>query len=349
MLNLALPNLSIKNHNIIYSMFSNFICGTISYISSFFEHKKNSGEGKYTYKNGNKYDGEWKNKKMHGQGEMVYANGDKYCGNWINNMKNGKGCYIFENKYMYGSESSNPKTVRPNSTKGGICSYTGYFVDNQKYHFGIMKYKNEDEYRGNWLDNQKHGFGMMIDYDESVSIGMWDYGNLTNHKTKLPVCDICQVINEPKDLIPACGNNNCDKRICESCKNNHYNIENKSGSYVNQNIISCPFCKRVSCLYTMEINDKAIDLILGNDICGKCKYCHQYQKVERTECTEEVADAKNFICDLCQMKEGSKNCPYCHVPIEKSSGCNHMTCTRCRHEWCWVCQQRWNPSHYYCY
>jgi hypothetical protein len=33
----------------------------------------------------------------------------------------------------------------------------------------------------------------------------------------------------------------------------------------------------------------------------------------------------------------SKPCPHCHINITKSEGCNHMRCTRCRTEFCFVC------------
>ncbi|KAF2071402.1 hypothetical protein CYY_007281 [Polysphondylium violaceum] len=30
-------------------------------------------------------------------------------------------------------------------------------------------------------------------------------------------------------------------------------------------------------------------------------------------------------------------CPSCQFPVEKWTGCNHMTCSRCRHEFCYLC------------
>merc|ERR1712110_399118 len=30
-----------------------------------------------------------------------------------------------------------------------------------------------------------------------------------------------------------------------------------------------------------------------------------------------------------------KECPKCHVRIEKNGGCDHMTCSLCRHEFYW--------------
>jgi hypothetical protein len=35
----------------------------------------------------------------------------------------------------------------------------------------------------------------------------------------------------------------------------------------------------------------------------------------------------------------SKPCPRCNAKIEKTSGCNHMTCRECHCDWCWLCGQ----------
>ncbi|KAI6192251.1 RBR-type E3 ubiquitin transferase [Aphelenchoides bicaudatus] len=46
---------------------------------------------------------------------------------------------------------------------------------------------------------------------------------------------------------------------------------------------------------------------------------------------------------LVWINQNSKKCPLCKAPIEKSGGCNHMTCriTSCRHEFCWLCLEPW--------
>jgi hypothetical protein len=36
-----------------------------------------------------------------------------------------------------------------------------------------------------------------------------------------------------------------------------------------------------------------------------------------------------------------KRCPGCKIMIEKSGGCNHMTCRQCNHNFCWLCRTRW--------
>lgn len=38
--------------------------------------------------------------------------------------------------------------------------------------------------------------------------------------------------------------------------------------------------------------------------------------------------------------KNTKQCPGCDAPIEKNMGCNHMTCSRCHCEFCWLCLAR---------
>ena len=50
------------------------------------------------------------------------------------------------------------------------------------------------------------------------------------------------------------------------------------------------------------------------------------------------ANSKNTI------NRSTKPCPGCKVPTEKSGGCNHMNCTRCNYEWCWLCLVTWGRN-----
>ena len=41
-----------------------------------------------------------------------------------------------------------------------------------------------------------------------------------------------------------------------------------------------------------------------------------------------------------------KRCPYCKFWTEKNEGCNHMTCSQCNFQWCWVCEKECVAGHY---
>ncbi|TFK22213.1 RING-5 domain-containing protein [Coprinopsis marcescibilis] len=42
------------------------------------------------------------------------------------------------------------------------------------------------------------------------------------------------------------------------------------------------------------------------------------------------------------IKSNTKECTNCQSTIEKNGGCNHMTCKKCKHEFCWVCMGPWS-------
>ena len=41
-----------------------------------------------------------------------------------------------------------------------------------------------------------------------------------------------------------------------------------------------------------------------------------------------------------------KRCPNCKFWTEKNEGCNHMTCSQCNFQWCWICQKECVAGHY---
>lgn len=61
-----------------------------------------------------------------------------------------------------------------------------------------------------------------------------------------------------------------------------------------------------------------------------------------TKCADD-SETANYI------SANTKDCPECHVCIEKNGGCNHMQCTGCKYEFCWICMGSWkgHAGHYY--
>ncbi|OAA59646.1 RING finger protein [Niveomyces insectorum RCEF 264] len=62
-----------------------------------------------------------------------------------------------------------------------------------------------------------------------------------------------------------------------------------------------------------------------------CKLVKQWLK----KCADD-SETANWI------SANTKECPRCNSTIEKNGGCNHMTCRKCKHEFCWMCMGLWS-------
>ncbi len=77
-----------------------------------------------------------------------------------------------------------------------------------------------------------------------------------------------------------------------------------------------------------------------------CKDWENWQTIVRKEM--QSADLKNNnkgvpdIANALWLNANTKKCPRCSTSIEKDEGCNHMVCSKCRHEFCWMCMDKWS-------
>ena len=80
----------------------------------------------------------------------------------------------------------------------------------------------------------------------------------------------------------------------------------------------------------------------------KCKHNHSYCFI----CLKK--HKANSPCDNTldkSIEDFTKNhfvkkCPGCGIITEKNNGCNHITCAKCGHQWCWLCNGNYGPNHY---
>lgn len=91
-----------------------------------------------------------------------------------------------------------------------------------------------------------------------------------------------------------------------------------------QHTMRCPQCKK--------------------DFCGLCAFAHSRnitcKEAEVNRNTSVNASAAEKASEEWK-KNHTKPCPKCKTTIEKNNGCNHMTCVKCRHEFCWLCSADW--------
>lgn len=101
------------------------------------------------------------------------------------------------------------------------------------------------------------------------------------------------------------------------------------------------WCSRPGCENYMEGSSKQPKLVCA--LCGQmvCFFCkndwHEGLRCEEAMSKEFKLYRNNFCV---------KECPSCHHGIEKSDGCNHMTCGKCHFEFCWLCGGKFSQKHY---
>eukprot|EP00775_Hariotina_reticulata_P011699 gene11699-11843_t len=111
---------------------------------------------------------------------------------------------------------------------------------------------------------------------------------------------------------------------------------------------SLVWCTGANCDNAVECcvergTDEPLDVICngcGTTFCFSCKEeAHRPVSCDtvRKWITKNSAESENLNWILANTKP----CPKCHRPIEKNQGCMHMTCSQCRHEFCWLCNGAW--------
>lgn len=75
-----------------------------SVLSRCIEGDCEDGIGVASYRDGSRYEGEWKDKKAFGTGILKYANGNEYIGEWFYGKANGRGIMQFSNGHKYVGE-----------------------------------------------------------------------------------------------------------------------------------------------------------------------------------------------------------------------------------------------------
>eukprot|EP00826_Nyctotherus_ovalis_P024576 TRINITY_DN1898_c0_g3_i1.p2 TRINITY_DN1898_c0_g3~~TRINITY_DN1898_c0_g3_i1.p2 ORF type:complete len:490 (-),score=172.28 TRINITY_DN1898_c0_g3_i1:96-1565(-) len=131
-----------------------------------------------------------------------------------------------------------------------------------------------------------------------------------------------------------------DKYLSESQRHDY--IKHVCKSYTDENK-AMRWCPAPGCTF-LALNESLVQV----DITCKCGhvFCFSCGEESHLPCTCELT--KKWKIKSCSESENvlwimanTKSCPKCQKPIEKNQGCNHMTCSECRHEFCWICMGDW--------
>ncbi|ORY40976.1 hypothetical protein BCR33DRAFT_719081 [Rhizoclosmatium globosum] len=121
-------------------------------------------------------------------------------------------------------------------------------------------------------------------------------------------------------------------------------------SYVDD-VPSLKWCPHPNCEYAVQckVPASSLDEIVpsvkcgdGHSFCFGCSLPQDHQpcvcslvKLWLKKCADD-SETANWI------SANTKECEKCQSTIEKNGGCNHMTCRKCKYEFCWVCMGPWS-------
>jgi hypothetical protein len=133
-----------------------------------------NGQGTYTFANGNKYVGEFRDSKKTGQGTFTFANGNKYVGEFRDDKKTGQGTFTFANGNKHVGEFRDGKRNGQGTfTFADGNKYVGEFRDDKLNGQGTFTDSSGSKYVGEFRDDKKNGQGTFTYADGTVEEGIW--------------------------------------------------------------------------------------------------------------------------------------------------------------------------------
>ncbi|UQC80887.1 IBR domain-containing protein [Colletotrichum lupini] len=175
------------------------------------------------------------------------------------------------------------------------------------------------------------------------------------------MCDICCEDEEGLQTFSL----KCGHRYCVDCYRQYLTQKIREEGEAAR--IQCPAegCGRI-------IDSKSLDLLVAADLNSRyhellnrtyvedkeiLKWCPAPDCPNAVECAIKKKDLDRIVPTLVKrwlkkcaddsetanwISANTKECPKCNSTIEKNGGCNHMTCRKCKHEFCWMCMGLWS-------
>ena len=256
--------------------------------------------------------------------------------NNINNSRNSLGT-----KYMGDSENTNNenKELNSNESKENLKN-TEY---NIKITNNIKKVKEIASLKEKKVECQICGEEFTVTNKNKVKNsghtfcnGCWyDFLSIKIKENKLPSIK--------------CLDYNCQEKLSDefiiNLLNSDINLIKKYKRYKLELIIIndenkklCPYPDCDSYLELKNLREKDVTCLNNHIFCFIClKKPHG-----NLPCNKKIES------DLAEFAKNNfvKKCPNCSIIIEKSDGCNHITCSKCGYQWCWLCNQKYEEGHF---
>ena len=201
--------------------------------------------------------------------------------------------------------------------------------------------------------------------------------NISIKKEECPICEELYIPNDENKL------DKCGHSFCHECWFNSLSIKIKENQLTSIKCLKYECQEKLSDEFILRIiksNEELIEkykrykfeLDIINDPNKKfCPYpeCNSYAILKNIKYKYVKCFNKHEFCFLCLKKPHGKKpcdengkldksleifaknnfikkCPHCSIITEKINGCNHITCSKCRYQWCWLCNGEYEPEHF---
>ncbi|KAJ4903383.1 putative E3 ubiquitin-protein ligase ARI10 [Raphanus sativus] len=122
-------------------------------------------------------------------------------------------------------------------------------------------------------------------------------------------------------------------------------------SYVESSRKKVKWCPSPGCEYAVDFGGESenydVSCLCSYDFCWNC--CEEaHRPVDCGTVAKWIFKNNDESENTTWILANTKPCPNCKRQIEKNQGCNHMSCSICKHQFCWACLGPWN-NHTYCH
>ena len=226
------------------------------YVGEWKDGKRN-GQGTYTYPSGNKYVGEWKDDKRNGQGTFTYPDGAKYVGEWKNDKAHGQGTITYSsgNKYA-GGHKDGKRDGQGTYTYSNGGKYVGGWKKAVKHGQGTVTYSNGNKYVGQWKNNLLNGQGIYTWADGKKFVGKFKNGKQTSQGTTT-----YPVVKKKKEPKPSPD----DNKVVAAASGSGFFVSNTGHIITNHHVIEGCDAVKVS-FKGSEIEAKILAVDKMNDL-----------------------------------------------------------------------------------
>ncbi|CAL2034204.1 unnamed protein product [Caenorhabditis brenneri] len=206
------------------------------------------------------------------------------------------------------------------------------------------------------IENGIGAKGIVLVIDEAECAICCDTGKLLGLECRHMACENCwntymRTKINAKQCLLGCMNFGCnmlisnemlEKFICSSkLKINHRRLI--KDSYINSDS-RLAWCNKKCGKAVRRSNSDTVTCSCGSAFCFLCRSdahhpatCRQIRDWGKQRFNTDYS----YGMTVSWISLNTRECPRCFIPILKNGGCNHMTCTGCRYDYCWVCFGNW--------